>query len=246
MKIGKIGIIVAASAVALWVGKDLAFGWALSTAVSGAIGVPVSVGSTQLDPFKGKIAIRNLRVKNPAGFKGSTMLNAPLLAIDCVPGSLLSGKPHFEEIRIDLSELVVVRNKEGKLNVNVVKPKQAGGPSAKPGQQKPAPQVRIDRLYLSIGKVVFEDYSAGGKPSVQTFEVGIKDREFRNIESPAAVVSLLMVEALTRTTLNKIVDLDIQELRGVAQDALKQGLGLAGDGADQVEGAAKGLLKLFQ
>ncbi|MCG3175631.1 MAG: hypothetical protein MOGMAGMI_00564 [Candidatus Omnitrophica bacterium] len=248
MKLGKPVIIVLAALVLLWWAKDAAFGWALSAAVSAATGVPVSISSTQLDPMSGRVAIRGLRVKNPAGYKDSTMLDAPLLSIDCEPATLFSGKPHFEEVRVDLKELIVVRNKNGQLNVNAVKPKSQGSgqkPAASPSD-KPAPQMRIDRLYLSIGKVVFKDYSSGDKPAVQTFDIGIKDREFRNIDSPSAVVSLLMVEALTRTTLNRIADLDIQELKGVAQDALKQGIGLAGDGADQVEGAAKGLLKMFQ
>lgn len=237
----KISILIAVLLVIVWAGKDKLFGWALSAAASGAIGVPVSVGSTQLDPLSGKIAVRDLRVKNPAGFKGSAMLNAPLLAIDCEPRSLLSGKPHFEQIRIELSELTVIRNKEGKYNLNAVKFKQSGSSA----QKKPAQRFLIDRLYLTIGKVVFEDYGAGDKPSVQTFSVGLKDKEFKNITSTEAVISLLLFEALTRTTLTKVADLDIQSLRSAAQDALKQGLGMTKEGVDQLENVAKGLANLL-
>ncbi len=142
-----------------------------------------------------------------------------------------------------------MKNKDGKLNIDTVKPspeeKKEAQEKARPEPGKPAPKLMIDKLTLSIGRVIYKDYSAGGEPQVQTFDVNIQNREFTNIDNPSTIVSLLMFEALTRTTLSSLANLDVNAFKEGGLSALSKGLGVVGEGTDVVENKAKELLNLF-
>ena len=221
----------------------------LSSTLSNVAHVPVQIGSTHVGLLSAKIDIKKLRVYNPSGFPDKLMIDMPQIFIHFDPPALFKGQAHFKEVKLDLQEMTVVRNKEGKLNVDAVKPtskqKEEAKEKAKPAPGQKAPKLMIDKLSLSIGRVVYKDYSAGGEPKVQTFDIDIKDREYTNINDPSAVVSLLMFEALTRTTLSSLANLDVSAFKEGGIQALSKGLGIVGDGTEAVENKAKELLNLF-
>lgn len=218
--------------------------------ISQAAHVPVSVGSTDLSLMKGSITLKDFRVSNPSGFPERLMLHAPLIAIDCDVAGLWKGMAHFEEVRIDLKEIIVIKNKAGKLNVDAVKPSKEETQKARASkteaqkQGKPA-KLKIDKLVLSIGRVVYKDYSQGGEPQVQTFEINIKDRVYTNIDNPTSVVSLIMFEALTKTSLASLANLDLTMFKEGGADALLKGLDVLKGGSGSAENTVKGLMGLF-
>ena len=109
------------------------------------------------------------------------------------------------------------------------------------------PKLMIDKLSLSIGKVVYKDYSQGGQqPQVQTFDINIQNREYRNIDNPSAIVSLVMFEALTRTSLSRLANLDLDSFKEGGIQALSKGLGVVSDGTDVVQNTTKQLLNLIK
>ncbi len=237
-----VGIAVALFAVSIL--KNVATGTAISTTLSQVMHASVKLGKTNISFAKAAIKLENIQISNPSGFPAGVMVDVPLVAIDFQPAELLQKKIHFGNVALDLKELVVVKNKAGEINLNALKPKE----DAKDKEKKPTKsdyKLQIDRLDLSIGKVVYMDYSGGGEPKVQTFDINIKNREFKNISNPTAMVSVIMMEALTRTTLSKITNLDVGFLKDQAGDVLSGSLGLVGDGADKVQSTAKSLLKLF-
>lgn len=250
-KTTKLVLAILIGIVALGFVKNILLQGALSAGISGAAHAPVSIGYTDVSVFSGKITIRNLQVRNPAGFRERLMLDIPLVSIDADPSSFLQGRARFEEVRLNLKEVVVVKNKEGKLNIDAAKPTQAEKEASKKKaaqtkkEGKP-PKLMIDKLTLSIGRVVYKDYTHGGEPAVQTFEINIKDRVYTHIEDPSAIVSVIMVEALTRTTLSRLAGLDVSGFKDGALGAISGGLGLVGDGAQGFEEKAKDLLGLFQ
>lgn len=219
--------------------------------VSHATHLPVHIGSTNFSFLASSIRLKNLRVENPRGFPERLLADVPEIAIDFEPRDLLQGKAHFEEVKLDLREIVVVKGKDGRLNVDAVKPskEQREAEKAKAREKaKPkgrAPKLQIDKLTLSIGRVIYRDHSAGGKPSEQVFDINIKDRTYTNIDNPSVVVSLIMFEALTRTSIARLAGLDIDVFKDGAIGALAGGLGLVGDAAQGFEEQAKGLLNLF-
>jgi uncharacterized protein involved in outer membrane biogenesis len=252
----KVLVALLVALVVLTIAKNALIQTALASAISHAAHVPVRIGSTRAAILSGSIDLKDVRIDNPRGFPERQMLHIGRIAIDAEPAAFLKNRAHFESVRLDLKELAVIKNRDGKLNVDALKPTPKEKERAREQQKMqkeqakkkgaPGPKLQIDVLTMSIGKVVYKDYSAGGQPSVQVFDVGIRDREYRNITDPSAVVSLLMVEALTRTTLSRLADLDMDLFKDGAAGALASGLGLVGEGTQTFEDTAKGVMSLFQ
>ena len=148
-------------------------------------------------------------------------------------------------MKLNLRELVVVKNAKGELNIDALKPKHSRESEPKKPQGQ-APKLKIDRLSLTIGRVVYKDYSLGEQPSIQVFDIDIQDRQYTHIEDVQAVVSLIMFEALTRTSLSRLAGFDIDIFRDEAGSLLTSGLGIVKDQADNLSDTAKGLLSLFK
>lgn len=214
---------------------------AIEGVASRAAHVPVRIGSTELHLFKGSIALKGLRVLNPHGFPERLMLEAPLVAITCDVSTLFGGVPHLREVRLNLKELTVIKRQDGTLNVDAVKPGQKTT-----GQTDKSDPFTIDDLYLSVGKVVYKDYSAGQSPAVQIFDINMQDRHFTHITNAGSLVSLIMFEALTKTTLSRLAGLDLNVFKEGATNTLATGLGLIKGGSSEAGDTVKGILNLFK
>lgn len=254
-KFVKILVVLLAIVVVLALLKNMIIQGVLASQISKAAHVPVSIGSTDARLLVSSIRLKDIQVKNPKGFKEKLMIDIPQIYIDFDPKAITKGVAHFEEVRLDLKEVVVVKNSAGVMNIDAVKPtpeekakqkedaaRKQGSPKDKKGE---SPKLQIDKLYLTIGRVIYKDYSAGGEPNIQEFNVNIRERLYTNIKNPSAVVSLIMFEVLTNTALSRLANLDISIFKDGAAGALAGSLGLVGDGVDTFEDTAKGLIKLF-
>ena len=245
-KIIKVVLWVVVVFVVLGVAKNGLTQAVLTSAVSGAAHVPAKIGSVNLSFMSASIRIKNFKLANPSGFPEKVMVDIPQIFIDFDPAALMKGQAHFEEVRLDMKELIVVKSKDGKLNVDAVKPspkeKKQSHEKAEAASGGKAPKLHIDKLVLSIGQVVYKDYSAGGEPQIQSFDINIKDREYTNIDNPTQMVSLVMGEALMRTTLSSLANLDVDAFKEGGIQALSKGLGVVSDGTDTVATSAKQLL----
>ena len=219
----------------------------LSNALSKVAHVPVQIGSTKVYFLPASIEIKKLRVYNPAGFPDKWMLDMPRIFIDFDPGALFKGQAHFKEVKLDLRNLQVIRDKNGRLNVDAVKPTKTetskAQSEAKASSQGKVPKLLIDKLSLSVGQVIYKDYSHGDKPAIQIFDINIQNREYRGIQDPTALVSVIMFDALTRTTLSRLVDLQAFKEGGLS--VLSESLGLVGNGTKVLQSTAKKLINLF-
>ena len=185
--------------------------------------VPVRIGSTSVRLIANRVILKNLRFYNPSGFpaQDNVMVDAPLILIDFDAAALL------------------VKPKKGEQD----RPSKPGKPDVK-GRRV---NLQIDKLYLTVGRVVFKDYSHGGaEPMVQVFDINLQDRLFQNVTDPSAVVRLVMFESLARTTLNRLANLDVSLFKDGAAGALSGGLGAVTEGADTMEATAKKIASLFQ
>jgi len=236
----KVLALVVAAFVVFSVVKNGLFQMVIGTAISKAARVPVQIGSTSVRLLTSSINLRNIRFQNPRGFRERVMMDIRQIYIDFDPGAIFKGQAHFEQVKLDLKEIIVIKNREGALNVDAMKPSkdQAQKPERQKGKDV---KLKIDQLYLTVGRVVYKDYSAGGEPAIQTFDIGIENREYRNIEDPAVVVNLIMFEALSRTTLNRLADLDL----GSFKKGFSGGLDNVVTGAGSLEEKVKGIMSLF-
>jgi uncharacterized protein involved in outer membrane biogenesis len=190
--------------------------------------------------FPGSYAgLMGITVNNPSGFPDEPMISAPEVYVDyTIPGLL--GRPiHLEELRLNVDQIVIVRNADGRINVKELLPPSQEGPG-EPGEPSGPPEFKIDLLTLKIGKVIYKDYTAGNPPREQVFTLNI-DEQYTDVSSTTGIAALIVGKALMSTTLNSLSNLDLQDLTRLAGGAFgKAGttLGKFGDAATAVGGIA--------
>ena len=83
----------------------------------------------------------------PAGFTDKVMAQIPEIALDIDLPGIFKNKIYFKKLTLDVGEVNVVLNEQGKLNVNslalLLPPKGTGTP----------PEVKIDELVVKVTKV---------------------------------------------------------------------------------------------
>ena len=61
--------------------------------------------------------------------------------------------------------------------------------------------IQLDVMKLNLGKVVFKDYSKGEPPAVSAYNIHVKDKTFKNINSVQKLVTVVLVEAMGPTAI---------------------------------------------
>lgn len=205
---------------AVSIAKDLIIRTAVEKGVEIVTGLRLSTGSFSVGILRPIVSIKNLKLHNPKGFEDPVMLDAPEIYVDYYPLSMIGGNIHLKEVRFNLAEFTVVKNKDGQLNLNSLKTvaaqKQGKTGAAKAGK---APQIRIDKLTLKIDRAVYRDYSSGETPLVREFNVDI-DETYTNIDDPVAFVRLIVVKALMNTSIANMANFDIKSLPGSISDTI--------------------------
>ncbi len=241
----KLVLVVFIVVVGLIVARNMIAKIAVTKGVRAVTGVGVDVDKINIGLFDTRLGVQGLKILNPPGFPEPIMVLLPELYVDYELGSFLKGQPHLQTVRIELAELVVIRNDQGEVNINSLRPvkeqRQAQGRPT--GEQKPTtsqkqPQLKIDLLELKVGRVIFKDYSKGGAPQVKQFDVNINER-FNDITNPQALVSTILMKALSRTSIAQLANVDLGALKasaaegaiGAASDALKSAVGEKGAAA---------------
>jgi hypothetical protein len=149
------------------------------------------------------------------------MLDMPIVYVDYDIGDLFKGKLHFKHLKIYLSEFFVVKDANGRLNLDAFKLAK-GKKEEAPAEKKAAKSLplKIDILDLKIGKVIYKDYSKGAKPEVREFNVDINER-YKNITDINSFARLLVVRALANTAISRLTGFDVGALKGEIKEVLK-------------------------
>lgn len=207
----KILLFVIVGLFALGIVKDLLMKTVVTTVGSSIVGAPISVGRFSLGILTQKVIIKNFKLYNPKGFPDEPLLNLKEVRVDYDIFSLIKGKLHLPLIIVDLTEMSVVRNKDGALNVDslkIIEESKKEKPATEPAKEEPKSKkeskqlaMQIDLMRLNIDQVVYKDYTKGEPPSVQVFDVGLRDKEFRNITNPAELATVIMAAALSKTAI---------------------------------------------
>lgn len=183
--------------------------------VKAITGVELELGKLGIGVRQHFLSLEDLKILNPPSFTEKVMADFPEIYADYNLGDFFKGKVHFQELRINLKEFYVVKNQANEININSLKaliPKNNG----KQGQ--PPPQIQIDNLALTIGKVVYTDYSSG-KPEQREFAINI-DEKFKDVNDPKALVNLILVKALSKTTIPSLANINLDQIKGEISDVL--------------------------
>lgn len=201
-------------------------------------GLPLRIGSLRVGVTKTLIGIRNLMLFNPRGYSDRVMMDMPEMYVDYDLPAILSGRVHLNEMRLNVREFAVVKNKEGELNLDSLNVVKAQKGSAKAQNQESPPEIQIDRLKLKIGRVIYKDYSRGSEPFEVEYNVNI-DETYTDIKDAYTLVSLIIARSLTNTAIAKIANIDLSKL----QRSISGNFSNAGKAATRVISEAKDIFK---
>ncbi|MDD5595451.1 MAG: hypothetical protein PHY94_04290 [Candidatus Omnitrophica bacterium] len=203
-------ILVIAALFVLVIVKDQIVKTIASMQVSNVVGTKVEIGNLSLGLLNHKVKINNFAIFNPSGYPYGALLDISKIQVNYDLPSILKGKLHLIDVKVDLKEVTVIKNKEGKLNVDELKVAKKDEKASKPLS------LAIDNLDLSIGRVIFKDYNRSGKLWVEVYDVGIKNRVYKNITSAQQFISLILVESLKPTAIKSAAIYGAASLAGMS------------------------------
>ena len=218
-----VGIVVI-SLVCITVFKNLIIKSVVTTVASRITGVPVHMDRFQLNISSSTINISGFKMYNPGGFPEGMLVSCPKINIIYDRTALFKKKLHFLLVKIELNEIVLTKNKAGKLNVDSLKIVQQSKSST------PTP-MQIDLLALSIGKIVYKDYTIGTEPSVRVKDVFIH-KSYKGIPTAQQLALLLLAEPMKAAAIKNAEIYGVYMLAGVA--ALPVGVAATFIGKDNV------------
>jgi len=137
-------------------GKNFIVKSAIVKSVKMAVDLPLEIKKLDIGIFSSHIGITDLSLLNPSGFPKGVMFHVSEIFVDYYLGDMLKGKLHFEEMRLNFDQLVIIKNADGKMNLEALKPKAKDG-SKKPAKEKTSikakkgmPKIQIDHLVLKV------------------------------------------------------------------------------------------------
>ncbi len=228
-------IIIAAVVLTMAVGKNLAIEHILKGGVKALTGLGMHIDKTDVGLFSSNVGLEGFELYNPKDFPDKVMIDMPELYVDYDLGAMLKKKVHLYELRINLKEFVVVKNKDGLLNLDSLKVvKETKQESAQPDEKvktaKPDDSFQIDVMSLKIDKVIFKDYSVGDKPKITEYPIKINEK-FTNINDPKKVANVIIVKAVMASAIGRLTNFDVNALATSASDTLKGATKIVGSTA---------------
>jgi hypothetical protein len=177
----------------------------ISRGINGITGLSLEMNGLDIGIFKTVVEVKGLKLFNPSGYPDKLMVDMPSFYADYDLAAFLKGKVHFRELRINLQNLEVSKNIKGKTNLEYLQALQPKGSG-------PAPEVKIDKLVLDIGRVGYKDYSRPGKPLVKEFNLNIH-QTYQNIDDPQSLVRIILAKALMNTSIGDLAKIDLSPLK---------------------------------
>lgn len=83
-------------------------------------GLPVTLGQFRAGLISASLHIQDFKLFNSPEFGGAVLVDLPELYLEVDPARMASGKLHFKVVRLHLRELNLIRNKDGRLNVEAL------------------------------------------------------------------------------------------------------------------------------
>jgi uncharacterized protein involved in outer membrane biogenesis len=154
------------------------------------IGLEVIVENLHLGLLSPTMTLHNLKILNTADFGGLPLLDIPEVKLEYARGELLSGTLHLRQLRFELAQIHVVKNKAGKMNVAWA---EENDPANEPNsvQRKAGFEFKgIDQLDLTLGKIIYSDLK--DPANNQEYDLGVKNEVLTNIKSESDFTDWLM------------------------------------------------------
>jgi len=231
-------IFLVASTVILVLGRNVIAKTAVKVGVKSVTGLNLEIGKFNLG-LDSSLDIQNLVLENPKGFEEEIMVDLPKVAVALDLPAILKGNLHVKDVTLYLLEFQIIRNKEGVLNLDALKPAQKEKKTdvkkkeKAPVGEKKEGLVQIDHVHLKVDKVVFRDYSTPVTIK-KDFNVNI-DEEWFDVTDLDQLVRSIIGITLRNTTLGSLANIDLEAFSDAGKAALEEGKRLAADAQVQAK-----------
>jgi uncharacterized protein involved in outer membrane biogenesis len=172
-------------------------------------GMEVKISAVHVGLLSPTLSIEGLKLYNTAEFGGSVCLDMPELHIEYNPSILRGGQFHLTLLRLDLAELSVVLDKNGRNNFETLKKKSKETASHK----KSADNIKftgIDVVNITLGKFLVSNLASGRGEEI---DFGIKNQILRNVKTEADLASLgLSMFSGSKVKAKGDTDMDLSQL----------------------------------
>lgn len=192
---------VLGAAALLYFSKDWMVKGAFESAVERLTGFETKVRTLGIDLGKGEVHLEGLTLLNPEGFEERIFADVLEIHLQMdLPTLLKKEKTHLRELRLDIRELNLEKNRNGVSNVSrltsVKKSSQKSVRPSGPAAPKKSVPFQLDRLDLTLRRVRYQDRS-GIVPKKLSVDMRIERQVFEGIQDPKSVVNLILIKLLT-------------------------------------------------
>ena len=173
-------------AVALVAARNRIFKAIAERRIRAETGLQAKIGDLKTGLGSATIALKDLQIFNPPEFGRSVLVEVRHLYLELDAQQAAASKLRFKELRLHLSELNVVRDKQGRLNLEAVQAAH-NTPALTNAIQSSTPSAKgpafggIGRLYLTLGKVTYTDLQQ--PKNNRQFILGVQDELVTGLES---------------------------------------------------------------
>lgn len=194
--------------------KDAIIKSIVSVAATQVTGAKTEIRGLSFGVFSHTVRIKGFKMYNPEGFSKNILIDLPKVAVNYDLLSLLKGKLHLVRLDIELYELAVEKNKDGKLNVDSLKVSQQEQRETEKKKPSKPLKLQIDLLRLKINRIVYNDYGVGEKPAVKIYDINI-EKSYKDITSAEQLVVLILTEPMKSAGIKGAAIYGISALAGV-------------------------------
>ncbi len=155
-------------------------------------GLDPRIGLVDVGLLSPTITIENLKLYNTADFGGSVFIDMPELHLEYDLGAIRSGILHFKLVRLDLAEVALVQDKQGRMNVQDLDKRSREASRGKKSSVDDFKFTGIDTFNLTLGKFRLSNLASGREEEIQ---FGIKNQISHNVKSEADLAGLNLLLA---------------------------------------------------
>lgn len=184
--------------------KNLKIKNIIENEIEQSLGIRVKIEKVEFSPLLTHVGVSGISIYNPDGFVEEELayINSIHFVFDPVE-IMVRKKPNIYLFGLDLKYLNIIKNNEGKINIEEINP--LINQDAVTQDKTP---FYFDILILSVGQVKYTDYSGSIKKE-HTYHIGIKDAVFINLKDEQEVVKMIVSKAIENTDIGKLINLKI-------------------------------------
>lgn len=119
--------------------------------------VPVTIGAVRLDPFMGKVTVRDIKVGNPAGFSKEDIFELGSISVGVSYPALLKKQYVVKGIEIKKPQVRIEIDRRQKINAAVLMDNLPKEPKKAKKDEKPLPAFLVKKVRLTDGLVKITD-----------------------------------------------------------------------------------------